>query len=959
MAGITKNYIHLSTFKSKNISDMKIRQILFVGCLLWIFAVIRITAQKRELQPLPVDPEVRYGQLDNGLTYYIRHNARPKDRADFFIAQKVGSMQEEENQRGLAHFLEHMAFDGTLHFPGHAMDEFTQSIGMRGGENFNAYTGFDETVYMIMGAPVVREGIVDSCLLILHDWSGFITLADTAIERERAIIREEWRTSQDAQARIWKQQLPKLLPGNSYADRAPIGSLDVIDRFKPEELRAYYKKWYRPDLQGIIIVGDIDPDRVEAAVKRIFADIPAPVHPAKREYAVVKDNRQPLVSISKDREETDILLSIFYKHDKLPAALYATSAGLADDYMKFVVRLIMGERLSGIAQQATPPFITAQVSDGNYLISKTKDAFTVSALVKGYGIKEALDALVVEMMRLKRHGFTRSEYDRARNTILKQYESLYKDRDHLDNGAYANEYLRHFTEGGYIPGLAAEYELIRQMASQIPLEDVNQYARNLITNTNIAISLTGPDRSDIPYPSEAELAHDFKRACRLPAPPYEDRTSDEPLVSDLPALGVIREERTDSLFGTTRLTLGNGVRVVLKQTDFQPNEILMTATSPGGSTLFGAEDVYNLKIFNDAVTLGGVGRFPNTELDKILSGIEVSCSPSIGLNTENINGYASPADLKTLFQLVYLYFTAPRTDEEAYASFENRMVAQLENLDVNPMVAFSDTLTNAIYGGNPRSARLLADDFRRISYPRIMEMYRERFADASDFLFTFVGNIDMDSIRPYIRQYLATLPSTGRIEKADPSRVPSVRKGVYTNRFRRAQETPKASVADFWSGKMKYDLENLLTASLLEQILDLAYMEKIREEEGGSYGVQTSLSLSSFPEGETSLQVYFDTDPAKREKMNAIVLAELERIARSGPDEGFLKKSRDNILKRYAESRQENIYWLTTLNNYYFRGFDGETTFAETLAGITPARIRTFVKELLEQGNRIEVVMEP
>ena len=509
---------------------MKIRQILSIGCFLWILASLRLAAQQPEIQPLPIDPKIRYGQLNNGLTYYIRHNAQPKDRADFFIAQNVGSILEDENQRGLAHFLEHMAFDGTKNFPGHGMDEFTESIGMRGGENFNAYTSFDETVYMIMNAPVTRESIVDSCLLILHDWSGFITLADTAIEKERGVIREEWRTRQDAQARIWEQQLPKMFPDNKYAYRMPIGTIDVINNFKPDELRDYYKKWYRPDLQGIIIVGDIDVDKVEAAVKRIFADIPAPVNPAKREYTEVADNDKPLVSIATDKEASNMVLSIFYKHDKMPKELYATAAGLMKDYMENVVETMINERFAEMMQKADPPFVAAQASDGDFMIAKTKGAFTVAALVKEGEIDKALDALVTETERVKRYGFTASEYDRARINVLKQYESLFNDRDKQKNRSYTNEYVRHFTDGGYIPGIETEYQLISQIAPQIPIEQVNQYAQSLIGDKNIVIGLTGPDKADIKYPTEVQLLEDFIKAQQLPVKPYEETVSNEPLI---------------------------------------------------------------------------------------------------------------------------------------------------------------------------------------------------------------------------------------------------------------------------------------------------------------------------------------------------------------------------------------------------------------------------------------------
>lgn len=938
---------------------MRFKQILSSALLLCMLTTFQLVAQQRQMEPLPIDPKVRYGKLDNGLTYYIRHNEQPKDRADFYIAQKVGSMLEEENQRGLAHFLEHMAFNGTKNFPDHAMDEFTESIGMRGGENLNAYTSFDETVYMIMNAPVTKESSVDSCLLILHDWSNFITLADSAIEKERGVIREEWRTRQDAQARLWEQQLPKMYPGSRYANRMPIGTIDVIDNFKPDELRAYYEKWYRPDLQAIIIVGDVDVDKVEADIKRIFTDIPAQANPAKREYATVPDNDKPLISIAKDKEASNTLLYIYYKHDPMPDEAYATAAGLVKDYMQSIATTIVNERFSEMLQKANPPFADAQAMGGEFMIAKTKDAWTVAALVKEGEIDNALNALVTETERVKRFGFTPSEYDRARINVLKQYESGFNEREKQKNSSYTREYVNHFTKGGYIPGIEMEYSLISQIAPSITVEQVNQYVQSLIGDKNIVIGLTGPDKPGVTYPSDEALLADFIKAQQIPVEPYKETVSNEPLIPTLPAPGKITNSKVDPLFDATVMTLGNGIKVVLKHTDFKKDEIMMTATSPGGSTLFGNKDIDNLKVFNDVIELGGLGNFSATDLVKMLAGKKVSCTASLGLDNESVNGASAPSDLKALFELIYLTFTAPRMDEEAYTSFENRTKAMLKNLELNPDVAFSDTLTKAIYNNNPRAQRIDVADFKNISYPRIMEMYKERFGDASDFVFTFVGNINTDSIRPLIEQYLATLPSKGRVEKGNVNEVPAIRKGEYTNIFDRKMETPKAAVVNFYSGKMDYTLENILTATMLKQILDLLYMEKVREEEGGTYGVQTAVRISPFPMGQTYIQAMFDTDPAKWEKMNSIVRTELKNLTETGPRAADFKKSQDNIQKRHAENLQENGYWLNTLDNYYTKGFDGETKYTETLKGITPAKVQEFTKKLLGQGNSIEVVMKP
>lgn len=934
------------------------RSLGLIGLFLFVICGFQLSAQE-EHQRLPVDPQVRYGKLDNGLTYYIRHNELPKERADFYIAQNVGSILEEENQRGLAHFLEHMAFNGTKNFPDQGIDDYTESIGMRLGENLNAYTGFDETVYTIMNAPVTRDGIVDSCLLILHDWSNFLLLTDSMIEKERGVIREEWRTGQNAQARLWEQQLPKMYPNSRYAQRMPIGSIDVINNFKAEELRDYYRKWYRPDLQALIIVGDVDVDRVASRIKEIFSDIPAPVNPAERIKFPVSDNKEPLVSIATDKEASNTILYLFYKHDKLPEDAYASVSGLVVDYLQSVSATMINERFNELLHQADPPFIYAEASDGDYMIARTKSAWTVAALAKEGEIESTLTTLVKETERMKRFGFTASEYERARVNVLKQYESAYNERNNQKNNTYTREYVNHFTEGGYIPGIETEYALINQIAPGITVEMVNQYIQSIIGEENIVIGLTGPDKTEVQYPSEQGLLQTFQQARLIPVEPYVEHISDEPLIPQLPAPGKITEMKTDPRFDATVLTLSNGIRVVLKHTEFKKDEIIMTATSPGGTSLFGQADNENLKVLNDVMELGGLGNFSVIELGKRLAGKKVSCSASVGTDNESLNGSVAPADLETLFELIYLSVTAPRMDEDAFSSFVTRMQAQLHNVELNPMVALSDSLSEAVYLGNPRAMRIKQADLDKISYSRILEMYKERFADASDFVFTFVGNIDQEAILPFIEQYLATLPSTGRIEKADVDNFPTIRKGAYVNRFNREMETPKATVVDLYSGQMAYTLENIVTANMLKQILDLVYTEKIREEEGATYGVQTSIRIAPFPEGRTTLQIFFDTDPSKREQMNTIAHEELKRITREGPRLTDYQKTMDNMFKRFAENQQENSYWLNTLDNYYYKGFDIYTDYEATLKGINPDKIKAFTKNLLEQGNNIEIVMEP
>ncbi|MDR0843680.1 MAG: insulinase family protein [Tannerella sp.] len=914
--------------------------------------------QGQEPLRIPIDPKIRYGVLPNGLTYYIRHNELPKERAELYIVHNVGSMQEEDNQRGLAHFLEHMAFNGSTNFPDatRSMRDFTESIGMRFGENLNAYTSFDETVYMLMNAPVTSEKVIDTCLLILHDWSSFLTLADSSVEKERGVIREEWRTGSDAQSRLWEQQLPKMYPGSRYA-YMPIGKIEVIDHFQPDELRDYYKKWYRPDLQAVIIVGDIQVDEVEKAIQTIFADIPSPVNSPKREPSLVPDNDEPLVSIATDKESTNTILSIYYKHDKVPDDLKESVEEYVIHYMQSVISAVMNERFGEMLQKANPPFVYAYAGDGDYMIAKTKGAWTSAALLKPDGIDAAMNALVTETNRAKQFGFTAAEYDRARTNILKSMESAYKERDNQKSVSYAEEYIRHFTDQECIPGIEMEYQMLQQIAPAIPVESINRYIQGIIGDNNIVISLMGPDNRT--YPSETELLDMFRQAKSLSVEAYQEEVSDEPLISALPAPGKIVQTKEDPLFGTTIYTLSNGVKVVLKETDFKKDQILMRGSSPGGSTLFGEKDAYNLKIYNNVSDLGGLGDFSVTMLGKMLTGKSVSCETYLGDDFENITGSSVPSDIRTLFELIYLTFTAPRSDEEAYASFEERVRGQLENMKLNPMVVFSDTITNGIYDNHVRAKNLELEDLQKISYERIVSMYKERYADASDFTFTFVGNIEKDSMIPMMEQYLATLPSLKRIEKGDAKQLPVFRKGNYANHFHRTMETPKATILNIYSGQMNYDAKDKHCASILKQILDLVYTEKVRENESGSYGVNTAIDISIFPKGLTTIQIYFDTNPEIKDKLMDIVKNELQEIVKNGPREADFTKTRDNMIKRHDEAVQDNSYWMSILDDYYFRGYDWHTGYKDTLEKMKPADVQSFAKKLLDQGNHVEIMMEP
>jgi zinc protease len=944
---------------------------IFLTCLICV-AYGKNTGKKTtesetapKIEKLIIDPKVRYGKLANGMTYYIRHNELPKERAEFYIVQNVGSLQEKENQRGLAHFLEHMAFNGSKHFPAlTGIADYCQSIGMESGTNMNAYTGFDQTVYMLMGVPVARQGVIDSCLLILHDWSSSLLLTDEAIEKERGIVREEWRTRSSAQNRLWEQQLPVMYPGCKYGTRLPIGSIDIINNFKGEELRAYYKEWYRPDLQALVIVGDIDVDKVEAKIKSLCADIKMPDNFTPREEIIVPDNSRPIVSIAKDKEMTNTTLAVFYKHEKLPEVLKGTIADFLTGYSQSVIMLVMSERFSDILTKSNPPFARASADDGDYFVALTKGAWTSAAVVKPEELKRGMDALVRETEKIKKFGITDAEYERAQANILKAMESAYNEREKQQNSAYASQYVNHFVQGGCIPGIETEYKIIKELAPNLPVGGINSYITNLFKSEgvgkNVVISLTGPDIAEIKYPAEDELLKMFGEAIEQSVTANGEENINAELISELPKPGKIVEEKLDPKFGATLFTLSNGVRVVVKPTELKKDEIILTAASPGGTSLFKDDkDIWNLKVINSAIRLGGLGNLNATDLGKVLAGKQLSLLLALGEESEYVKGETSPSDLKTFFELIYLSFTGVRTDDEAYSSMEERARAQLKNAALDPIISFGDMQSSVLYNGNPRNRRIKSSDFDKIDYHRMIEMYKERYKDASDFTFTFVGNIDLDSIRPYLEQYLATLPSIYRKEKADVNMVTPFQKGKLERHFTRKLETPKSTVGLIYSGEMPYNLKNVIITQLLNKILNLVYTEKVREGEGATYGVQSAVQLLLFPEGRTTIQIIFDTDPERQDEILNIVKTELHRIAEEGPTEGNLTKSRGNLTKTREEAMQENGFWLDILDAYYNRNIDSQTDYDRTLLNITVDDIKDFTKRFLDQGNEVEVVMSP
>lgn len=930
--------------------------VAFVLCVGFQQAV----AQQMQFPPLPVDKNVRIGQLDNGLTYYIRHNKLPENRAEFYIAQKVGSILEEPQQRGLAHFLEHMAFNGTKNFPGDdkglGVIPWCETVGIKFGTNLNAYTSIDETVYNISNAPIDRTGVLDSCLLILHDWSNYILLKDDEIDKERGVIREEWRSRNSGMLRVYTDLLPTIYQGDKYADCMPIGSIDVINNFPYKDIRDYYHKWYRPDLQGIVIVGDIDVDTVEAKLKAVFADVQKPVNPAERTYYPVTDNKEPIVAIGTDKEVDDPSIEIYFKQDATPDSEKNNVGYLASQYMTSMISSMLNARLSELVQSANPPFTRASSYYSDFFVAKTKEAFALSASSKADGIETALKTLLQETERARRFGFTESEYARARANYLQSLESAYNEREKTKHGSYVREYVQNFLNGEPIPGIEAEYAMMNQLAPNIPLQAMNMIMQQLVPDSNQVVIIAGPAKESLKYPTKEEVINLLKGMKDLDLQAYVDKVSDEPLMKEAPKGGKIISEKEGDIYGSTKLVLSNGVTVYVKKTDFKADEIRMKGTSLGGKSIFPDKDALNFAVMDNVIAVGGLGNFSQVDLTKVLVGKKVSVNAGLGATTENVFGTCSPKDFETMMQLTYLTFTAPRKDAEAFESFKNRMKAQLESAQANPLSSINDSLQKAMYNNHPRVVMMKPEMVDQIDYDRILEMYNDRFKDASDFTFYFVGNIDLETAKPLIAEYLGALPAINRKETFKDTKM-SIRKGVYKNEYAKEQQTPTATIVFLYSGKAPYTLKNDILLSFATQVLDMVYTEEVREKEGGTYGVNCFGDLQKYPKEQLLLQIVFQTDPAKKDKLAGIVVDELKKLAAEGPSDVHLQKVKEYMLKKYADNQKENGYWMNNLNDYFYYGMDMTEGYTDIVNSITAKDIQKFVSDLLKQGNEIEVTM--
>ena len=910
----------------------------------------------QQMPPIPMDPNVRVGKLENGLTYYIRHNNYPEGQANFYIAQKVGSVIEEENQRGLAHFLEHMCFNGTEKFPGNGVVKYLESIGVKFGADLNAYTSIDETVYNIDNVPMSVAGAVDSCLWILHDWAGALLLEEEDIDKERGVIHEEWRQRNTAQQRMMEAVALEMYPGSPYGERFPIGTMEVVDNFPYSALRAYYEKWYRPDQQAIVVVGDINVDEIEAKIKDIFADLRMPENPAERPYYPVADNKEPIIALAQDKEQQYGIVYLFAKHEAIPAEAKGTMDYLLVDYAKAMFAQMINSRMSELGMNPDAPFVQASVYDEDFFLAKTKGAVNGVVIPKEGQMKEALSVLYREMLRMQRHGFTESEYVRARAEYLTNLESAYNERAKVRSQRYCKEYVRHFIDNEPIPGIENEYTIMNQIAPNLPVDLVNGYVQSLMSDSNLVVMAMLPEKEGLVHPTDAEIAQLLADVAAEDITAYEDKVSDEPLIAQEPEGGKVVKVK-EAKYGYKQLTLSNGATVYLKSTDFKADQIMMRAVSKGGQALYDESETINLDQAVDVIENNGIGSFNTTDLQKVLAGKKAHVSPYINMYTEGLSGSTTPKDFETLMQLTYLQFTAPRLDDEAFASYKNKMKAMLENQELDPQSALGDTIVKVLYNNHPRAINMKAADVDKIDDARILEIYKERFANAADFTFIFTGAIDEAVALPLIEKYIGGLPTTGGKKEKYVDAKLDIQKGEIKNVFDKQMATPSATVYLVYSGKVKSTLKNNLMMSLTNQILDIIYTEEIREKEGGTYGVGTSGSINDVPKESFRLLVMFQTSPELREKLTGMAVDLLHKFAEEGPRQKDLDKVREYMLKKYAENQKENGYWSSLMLNYALDGVDSYKDYEKILNSITIDDLKKFAKSLLKQGNSIEVSM--
>ena len=933
---------------------MRLRKIFAAALLL-----LSVGNAMAQMPPIPVDKNVKIGHLENGLTYYIRHNAFPEHVASFYIAQKVGSINENDDQRGLAHLLEHLAFNGTEHFKGNSLQDYLQSIGVEYGRNLNAYTSIDKTVYYFTDVPTTRTSAVDSCMLILKDWSNGISLTKEAINDERDVVHNEYRMRMVGQQLMLERNLPKLYQGEKYGYRMPIGLMSVVDGCDPETLRAYYRKWYRPDNQAIIIVGDIDVDHVEAQIKKLFSGIKVPKNAAKVVPVPVADNDTAIYVIDKNKEQKFDMINIMMKTDAYPDSLKGNMAYLVMSYLRSVVGSMFDARLAEQTREADCPFLQGSAGIGSYLISGTKDAFSISGVAKPGKVKEAYAAFLREAKRVRDFGFTATEYARAKENFMSGMETMYENRNKMKNEQFTTQYVDHFTDNEPIPSLEDEYKIYQMIVPSFTVEDINSSMKNLIseTDTNFVSMVLMKEAEGVSYPTEQELAAIVKQVRGEKLEAYVDNVKQEPLMASAPKAGSIKKVVENKVLGFKKLTLSNGAKVVLKKTDYKDNEIRVAGSANVGYSAF-QNDPINAANASTVWEVSGLAGFTGNDLQKMLAGKQCSVGLTMSPFRHGIAGTSTPKDLETMMQLLYLSMTNLTKDEKAFENLKNTYVTVLSNKSNNPNMVYQDSIQSTLYLGNKLALLPNAEDIQNINYDRVLDMQKQLYGNAKDFTFYFVGNYDEKVLLPLIEQYIASLPNKGM--KLKNQKIPYA-KGEVKNIFTKAMENPQSQAREMWFVKLPaYTQKTAVLADVSARLLEMKYLRSIREELSAAYSTGASCGLIFDYDGKLALTIN-GTAQLNPDKVDAAVPCFFKGMEETiaAPDANDLQKVKEILLKQAGVDEKTNSYWMQVLSMYDLRKVDTHTNYREMVKSVTAQQISDFLKNVvLKSGNHFEVIMK-
>ena len=926
---------------------------ILVILIAWTTATL---AQNYNLQDMPpLDPKVRTGVLNNGMHYFIRSNNLPEKRGEFYIANNIGAIQENDDQNGLAHFTEHMSFNGTDHFPKKGILDYLATIGVKFGTNVNASTGVEQTVFNMSNVPLSREGILDSCLLILREWAHYVSFENEEIDLERGVIMEEWRMYGSAAERMRNELAPVIYSGSKYAKRDVIGDTAVIRHFKYETIKDFYHKWYRSDLQAIIVVGDFDAGAVEAKIKQFFSSIPKVQNPAPKEIYPLPDNKGPLIGTATDKEATSTMVTVSYKHD----ATKDNDKNLGYMRLQLVrsfINSMLGMRLNEIARSENPPFMFAGSYYNRY--TATKDAFNGIAQAANNESLKALSALLTELQRMKLYGFNQAEYERAQAEFMRNLDSRYMDRDKRKNRELVRPIISYFLTNSPNPGIEYDYAFDKAEIPGISLDEINNEAKKYITDANMIITITGPAKEGITLPSVAEIRNVLDTYANAKIGPYVDKMAGKKLLEKEPVPGKVVKVSGNKVFGTTEWTLSNGMKIILKPTDIKEDELFINGYSEGGASALKDEELVAADFLGDAVASMGLGTFSRTDLTKLLAGKRANLFLGINDEQDILSARSSPKDIETQLQIIYMAFTGIRWNETDYKTWYDKLKANLINADAEPRKAFTDTIDVMVANHNKRVQPVTYKSLDKISFGLLQDVFKERFSNPGNFTLQFVGKIDPETLKPLVEKYLASLPAVQK-------------KNVYVDRgirppdghvkrdFKRASTTPRTSVYINYHGKCDYTADNRVFGAAIRHILELRYIEKIREDEGGAYSVRVSFNTEKLPVPGYKFIVNFETDPVKADKLIGIVYSEIANFLKNGPSEADLQKYKEYALKQRPEDMKENAWWNTIMQEFYTNNLDYLSGYETRVKALDTRAVQDMAKKFLGQDNVIEVIMRP